>query len=111
MNTDGLTEAQKSVVQDVEQFLDNCKGYPLTPDESSKMFVALSYEMFNIDLEERGFDLLKRVDSNYFANKFRTDLKEDPDFAYLVSKIMGKLEEIGLVKITLLGAKDENSNS
>lgn len=115
---DGLTDIQRSIVNEVESFLEDSKAYPLTPNEIAKIHVCLAYEMFNVDLEERGFELLKRVDASYFAVGFREELKQDPQFAYLVRQIIGKLEEIGLVKLTVVdavslinGAKDENDNT
>lgn len=111
MNTDGLTEIQKSVVRDVDLFLENAKGFPLTQDEYHKAYVALAYEMFNVDLEERGLAFLKRVDPNYFNTKFRTDVKEDPDFAFIVKRILGKMEEFGMVNVILIGENNEDSNS
>jgi hypothetical protein len=115
--TDGLTDIQRSIVNEVETFLIDSQAYPLTANETAKIYVCLAYEMFNVDLEERGFELLRRIDSAYFSNGFREELKTDSQFAYLVSQIIGKLEEIGLVKITVVnsaklidGVKDENNN-
>jgi hypothetical protein len=96
----GLTEEEKNVVQQIQGLIPQIEKDDTLPEDSkNKIYVSCAYEYFNMDWEEEGVKLLKKVDIEYMKNVMGKQMKEDPDFAYLVKKIAMKLIECGQVQV------------
>lgn len=109
-SVDGLSPEQKSMIEQVDKAMLDAERSKLPDRRLHQIYVCLAFEMFEMDLEERGFGIISKIDKSYFQNYFQADINEDEQFRYIVGRIMSKLIEIGLVKHAI-GEKNEKINS
>jgi hypothetical protein len=94
---DGLSDLQKQVVQAIKSQLPMVRALP-NPDKS-KCLMCLAYEYFMLDMEEEAYKLLSEADPEYFKDQLAKDMDEDSDVALVVSRIIDKLIDIGVVRV------------
>jgi hypothetical protein len=95
--TDGLTEKQKQIVEEIKAQLPMV--YNLPNPSKSRCLLSLAYEYFLLDMEEEAFKLLKQADPNYFGEQLGKDLEEIPQMTTIILCISSKLMELGLITL------------
>jgi hypothetical protein len=95
---DGLTENQKEIIKAVEEMLPSIRKLP--DPMRSQSLLCMAYEYFIADMEERAYPLLEEADPNYFSEQLGKDMADDSRMLEIVMRIMDKLVDIGIVKVT-----------
>jgi len=106
---DGLTDTQKFVHDAVQQQLPFIDELP-EPDKS-RCLMALSYEYFNVEMEEEGFKLLKISDPDYFKEQLEKDMRADEIIKMIAVSIAEKIIDMGLTTVVISDEGEKNDKT
>lgn len=79
-----------AALEDHEMWLDKKKSTPISPAAESKFCVCLAHDWYAMGMDEEGERLFNRAQKacpSYFKKEIFTDIKADPDFAYLIYRL------------------------
>jgi len=95
---DGLTDEQKWIIEEIKEHLPFILEHVPNPDKS-RALLGMAYEYFLMDMEDEAYALLLKADPEYFKDQLKEDMVMIPNMRQIVFRIMGKLVELGLVKV------------
>lgn len=87
-----------------EWFKKNGAGLPVLA--AAKGFVAMAYDWFDMEAEERGFELLRTAESlypGYFEGPIHKHIFNDPEFSTIMTRF--KLIPLGAKNLRYFGFK------
>lgn len=83
-----LNNEQIKIHNEIIEQLDFINKSNLSWIKRSSCLVCLSYEYFNIGLDEKGINLLLDIPKEYFEKELVNELKEDKNFLLLVNLLL-----------------------
>lgn len=98
---DGISKEDQEMVDQIKAALSLVMNLP-DPDKS-RCLLSLAYEYFLMEMEEEAYKLLMHADPNYFSAQLKEDMKTIPNMDQIVTRIAGKLIELGVITIKFNG--------
>ena len=85
------TQEQKQIDMSVSMQLQDLEMYPESLHNQLRLCYA--YEYFLVNLDEKGFCLIKTVPTSYFKNQFVKEIQVDRTFKSLMKKLSKKIDK------------------
>lgn len=94
MGHDGLNEKMKKHLRAIELALNSIiKSKKIPPLKKDLGYLCLTYEYFMIDMEDEGWELLRKISSDYWDNQLKKDIN-NKDVAIIVIRMAKKVDDI-----------------